>query len=90
MVRLCIRCDPVPGKQDEFDRFLAQQKRDYWLRREPPIPDHDNSPGSYAARCKDRAECMMRSARFRIWVPALLCPCALSPMMGRYGAGARQ
>jgi hypothetical protein len=33
MVQLCIRCDPVPGKQDDLDRFLAQQKRDYWLKQ---------------------------------------------------------
>ncbi len=33
MIRLVIRCDPVPGKQDELDRFLAREKRDYWVRQ---------------------------------------------------------
>jgi hypothetical protein len=33
MVRLCIRCDPVPGKQDQLDQFLMQQKKDYWLKQ---------------------------------------------------------
>ncbi len=33
MVRLCIRCDPVPGKQDELDRFLTHEKKEYWLKQ---------------------------------------------------------
>jgi hypothetical protein len=33
MVQLCIRCDPVPGKQDELDRFLTEQKKQYWLKQ---------------------------------------------------------
>lgn len=33
MVRLVIECDPVPGKQDELDRFLAEQKKEYWTQQ---------------------------------------------------------
>ena len=33
MVRLVIQCDPVPGKQDDLDRFLTQQKKDYWTKQ---------------------------------------------------------
>jgi hypothetical protein len=33
MVQLCIRCDPVPGKMDDLDRFLGQQKKDFWLKQ---------------------------------------------------------
>jgi hypothetical protein len=33
MIRLVIKCDPVPGKQDDLDSFLAHEKREYWLKQ---------------------------------------------------------
>ncbi len=30
MVYLTIRCDPLPGREDEFDRLLTQRSKEFW------------------------------------------------------------
>lgn len=31
MVYFAVRCDTVPGKQEEFDRLVAEKAKTFWL-----------------------------------------------------------
>ncbi|MBI2911238.1 MAG: hypothetical protein HYY05_03785 [Chloroflexi bacterium] len=34
MVHYTVRCDPLPGKEDELDRFLRDRAKTFWLSKE--------------------------------------------------------